>query len=263
MAVTGFIGGKPTFLNMIQGAGASANLDFCLDAAAGASYDGTSQTWVDLTGNGNSFFRGATSGSEASDPTFSGTANKRSSAEKFTFDTGDFFRETAGHTFAESWHKENGVATILGVATRPSGGTNFIPFANSGGLSPGVVFQLSASGSNIALVLLVVGELIQTSVFGPGLFDAPVFFAVAWDAAVGTDGITFQINGTRQTGPSTYGAPIGTSNSSVPYQIGAADAITSANGSEAFCLAAWTRRLSNTELDAIYAKLKKRYTTLP
>jgi hypothetical protein len=50
---------NPTFLQMIEAIGADSGLDFCLDAAAAASWPGSGQTWFDLTGNGHNFFRGS------------------------------------------------------------------------------------------------------------------------------------------------------------------------------------------------------------
>ncbi len=73
----------------------TANLQLHLDAGDAASYDGSSQTWEDLTVNGFDFFRGTDGTGEASDPTFNGVSGDKSSSEYFSFDGGDFFTVTA------------------------------------------------------------------------------------------------------------------------------------------------------------------------
>lgn len=99
-------------INVIKRLGLTTDLQLCLDAGDLASYDGSSQTWTDASGNGNSFFRGLTSGATATDPTFNGTSGRQSAAEYFSFDGGDGFFQSAAHTFANSWHKDNATFTV-------------------------------------------------------------------------------------------------------------------------------------------------------
>lgn len=70
-----FAGGGTSLINTLSNLGLLTNLKLCLDAGDLNSYDGSSQTWKDLSGNGTDFYRGATSGSEASDPTFNPVGN--------------------------------------------------------------------------------------------------------------------------------------------------------------------------------------------
>lgn len=53
----------------------TAAFDLCIDAGDDNSYNGTSQTWSDVSGNGNDWYRGSNGTTEASlDPVFVGTA---------------------------------------------------------------------------------------------------------------------------------------------------------------------------------------------
>jgi hypothetical protein len=255
------------FYQMIQAIGADANLDFCLDAASIDSYIGSGQSWLDLSGNGNNFYRGATVNAEASDPTFNGIAGDLSSAEYFGLDGGDHFNETAAHTFAETWHKNNGAFTIAGIAQKPTGSTFSPIFSNNNGFNTnGTYTSLTTSGSsNLTLQLFIISggfsALNLTQSMGD-LAGSVVFFAISIDESVGANGLTFQANATRFKATSTY-ASTGTNASAYSYKVGGTQGASSANGTRFYCTAGWSRRLSDTELDDLYEKLKVRYTTLP
>lgn len=76
-------------ISNMQSVVSSAKFD--VDATLSASYDGTSQTWANfISDTSYDFYLGATSGSEASDPTFNGTAGAADAY--FSTDGGDFFR---------------------------------------------------------------------------------------------------------------------------------------------------------------------------
>lgn len=64
-------------------------LKLCLDAGDTASYSGSGQQWLDVSGNASHFYRGAGSGSEGSDPTFVGPAGNNTAY--FSVDGGDNF----------------------------------------------------------------------------------------------------------------------------------------------------------------------------
>jgi len=98
----------PGFLGDLDKAGiAGSNIEMCLDAGALESY-ASGQTWTDLTGNGNDFYRGETSGATASDPTHNGTPGDLSSSEYWTFDGSDWFSRVGGNTtFLNTLHHNN------------------------------------------------------------------------------------------------------------------------------------------------------------
>jgi hypothetical protein len=86
----------PAFMPGIMWARSVGSVDYVtnglvtyLDASNGASYPGSGQTWTDIGGGGNNFLLGATSSSEASDPTFnSGTPSY------FSFAGGQWFTQS-------------------------------------------------------------------------------------------------------------------------------------------------------------------------
>lgn len=116
-----FVPGAPTLYSMIVHAGLTSGLHICLDAADPASYDGSSQTWTDRSGNSTDFFRGATSGSEATDPTFNGTSRVYTNGTYFSVDGGDYFRKAAANSTAiNNLHKNNAAFTLLWFMRTPS-----------------------------------------------------------------------------------------------------------------------------------------------
>ena len=92
----------PTMYQLLQQLQLTTNLNLCVDAGDISSYDGSSQTWTDRAA-GNNLFRGTTSGSEAENPTFVGTAGTPTAY--FSFDGGDYFISSTSPTYANGWSK--------------------------------------------------------------------------------------------------------------------------------------------------------------
>jgi hypothetical protein len=126
--------------------GYSPNL--VLDAGDAASYS-SGQKWLDVSGNGYDFFRGASASSEGSDPTFNGTPGGLSASEYWSFDASDFFRyDTTNETWMNALHQNNAAFTI-GFAMYISGANDaygFFGTASAGG-SPTGVFMRTDSGT--------------------------------------------------------------------------------------------------------------------
>ena len=95
-----FAAPEANFYQDIVDASLTSGLQLCLDAGSASSYDGSSQKWLDLSGNGQDFFRGADGSATTDDPTFNGSAGGLSSSEYFSLDGGDFFRYDAANTAA-------------------------------------------------------------------------------------------------------------------------------------------------------------------
>lgn len=94
-----------TLAELITDTGITA--DLILDAGDANSYNGSSQTWTDLSGSGNHWYRGTSSGSDSTDPTFVGISGDLSSY--FSFDGGDYFTLVSGSNPAvfQTFHKNN------------------------------------------------------------------------------------------------------------------------------------------------------------
>jgi len=146
--------------------GQSANLQTALDAGDSSSYT-SGQSWLDLSGNGQDFFLGTTSGSEASDPTFNGTAGLLSPLEYFGHDGGDFFTyDTTNETWMENIHKDNAAFTLYfvfmmgveltnqalaGTCTFGASSSGFMMNITSGSNSPNLIVRDGAGGGALSI----------------------------------------------------------------------------------------------------------------
>ncbi len=252
--------GPRTFQQMIEETFGTSGLDFVLDAADGASYDGSSQTWVD-THSTNDFFRGATVAAEASDPTFNGVAGAMTDAEYFSFDGGDFFRETAAHTFAENWHKDNAAFTLVAVFW-PLAHTGIQALFNTTSITdaPGLSWNLDASELLHLEVSNASAAVLDINTVGAISVSAWNFLAVALNEATGANGATLQIGATQSSFTSTYTAP-SAAGSGLPYEIaGEGGTRRPVSGSRLACMAGWSRRLSDGELSALRSALQQRFS---
>jgi hypothetical protein len=108
----------------IRACGLGSNLLACYDFGDAACYPGTGQTIFDLTANDIDLALGATTGVEASDPTFHGVAGRLSDEEYFEFDGGDFFRLIAASNPArvDAMHKANAIISMATVIRMDEGG---------------------------------------------------------------------------------------------------------------------------------------------
>lgn len=250
-------------IDQITALGLTSGLQLCLDAGDATSYT-SGQTWTDRSGNGNSFFRGTTSASQATDPTFNGVAGGASSSEYWSFDGGDYFRETAGHTFANGWHKNNAALTLVGYLYPVGSAAQQFIFSDdvfTGSSAAGINFYQDAEDQLHLFVANDSGStVLNVETPGPFNLNAWNFFAAALDESVGTNGGTLQINADQHSFTSTYSSP-SASDPDDPLTIGAAGSaeVPMASGSRLNSLAAWNRRLSTTELNDLYNATKSKF----
>jgi hypothetical protein len=126
VAVPPFID-HPTMSQILTTLGLTTNLRLVLDASDAASYT-SGQSWLDRSGNGYDFFRGADGSATASDPTFNGIAGGRTSSEYWSFDGGDYFTyDSANESWMSNYNKNNATGTIIawlytGAASSPTAG---------------------------------------------------------------------------------------------------------------------------------------------
>lgn len=251
--------GPLSFQQMIEAAIGTSSLDFVLDAGDSASYDGSSQTWVD-THSTNDFYSGATSGVEGSDLEWSGEAGRKSSAEYFSFGGNDWFTETAAHTFAEAWHKDNGAFTLVAVFWPVLDTNSQYLFINcTPEVGRGVGFGLNDTEKLRLIVEATSLTALTLETAGSVTVDAWNFVAVALNEATGAAGATMQIGATQSSFTSTYNTPAATG-SDQPYHIGDHQGNRLNTGSRLACIAGWSRRLSDAELTALRTALQARFT---
>lgn len=131
------------------------NLRICLDAGDSLSYNtavAPERWWNRATpANEDSFYRGATSGAEASDPTFNGTAGNRSSNEYFSFDGADYFKlSNTQPSWVDNMHKDNAKCSIACWFWQPNTSSNKCLLSSSSAANTGMLFitqGVDASGS--------------------------------------------------------------------------------------------------------------------
>lgn len=254
---------RPKFLHgIIKEVLGSTNLNFVLDAADLTSYDGSSQTWTDVVG-GNNMFRGTTSGADASDPTFNGTAGQPTESTYFSVDGGDWFKETAAHTFDDNWHKNNGAFTVLAVVYMTNTATIRGIWSNGAiGVSPGVNLRVSAtetvtlrhSTADATVEALVSAATVPT--------DAWSMLAMTFDEA--TTAASIIINATAEAFvPTASTATAASGNIRIGAESDTPDQ-PMASGERIACVAGWSTKVSDANIALIYNRLKsRRFTSLP
>ncbi len=255
-------GGNQTLYQIINGLGLTTNLELCLDAGDSASYNSSVQTvrWLDTGGLGYDFFRGATSSSEATDPTFNGTAGGLSSSEFWSFDGGDYFTyDTTNETWMNNLHKDNAIYTLFFVFDYVA--SNNQALFSTRGSNQGINFR--RNGANQLAIDVFnnssVGNLtaVSTATTNTGWNIG----AVSINETAGTG--VFMLNGSTETFTSTYTGTVSTSNVTSTTKIATratAAALTAVNGSKMACFSAWEgTALTATNLTDIYNGIKGRF----
>lgn len=255
--------GQTELIHAIRRCGLTSGLQLCLDAGDAASYS-SGQSWLDTSGNGYDFFRGATSGAEASDPTFNGTAGQRASTNYWSFDGGDFFRlALANPSWVNDLHKDNAKFTLMTWIYFPdiTSGTPTIFGTNAATSNPGVIWYFDTAERHLFQVTHGTGAalLIYTS---PSIaIGAWHLFAVSIDEAVGANGAFVYVDGVGTNWTSTYTTPSAAAATSTA-EIGAAGSAASPlpNTTRLGMFAAWSGvALTQTQLNALYQTTRGRY----
>lgn len=257
--------GHPTALGIVSGLGLATNLKLCLDAGDANSYAGGA-SWLDTAGSGYDFFRGTTSGADATDPTFAGTSGKRTSSEYFSSDGGDLFTyDTTNETWMNNIHKDNALWTfafwyysaVTGVA-RGLAGTD-------GGSSATIGFDLFiTAGANSPRILIADGSGSNALDYNPGgaiTASAWNFLGFSVDETDATTGARIVRNGSATTTAGTYATP-SASNATYTLQLGGRGNSVQpyGNGDRMGMVWAWEgTALTTTNLSDIYTASRTRY----
>ena len=240
----------------------ATNLKVCLDAADLTSYGGSGQSWVDLSGNTEDFFLGATSGSEASDPTFTGTAGYRTAGSYFAQDGGDFFRyKTTNAAWMQTLHKDNAIFTACFWFYPATLGNAIWGTLGSTSGNTGVRYGFSADGTATLFVLKAGTSELTQAVVSTITANAWNFVGISLNEATGSGGLIIRTNGNTETFTSTYASPT-TNSASFTMEIGAGGnaLIPLANGSRFAQAAIWQgTALSSTDLANLYAATRVRF----
>jgi len=103
----------PTLKNVLVNLGLTTNLKLCLDSGDISGYV-SGQSWLDTSGGGYDFFRGADINASTDDPTFNGVSGSVTKNEYFSYDGGDFFQyDTTNESWMDNLHKNNAIFSIV------------------------------------------------------------------------------------------------------------------------------------------------------
>jgi hypothetical protein len=256
---------KVNFLTLLTSLSLTTNLKLLLDAGDSSSYT-SGQKWLDRSGGGYDFFLGTTSGAEASDPTFKGTAGGESTSEYWSFDGGDRFQyDTTNETWMQDLHKDSAVWSAamwfywpssteqtlfgdVGVLT-PTGVQAFIDTIATGpghgNDGPGTGVPNLRVGNAAGVALLTANT---NGRFTAGRWN---FFGLRLNESAGTG--AFVCNGMEDTFTSTYSSPAA-GNAGSTFQLGGVDGGTALpSGSRMAFVAIWQgTALTTAQLNSIY-----------
>lgn len=212
--------GNDSLIDIITGLSLTSGLKVCLDAGDGDSYT-TGQSWLDTSGNGYDFFRGATSSETTDDPTFNGAPGDLSIAEFWAFDGGDKFRyDTTNETWMQNLHKDNATFTVLmGIYPATVSGSNGI--FGTAPSSANVGCRLYLSSDNLRFI--VSGDsgstVIDDSSSGGATALTWNILGMSLNESAGATGRVFFVNGAESAGSATYTSP-STSSAGFAMEIG-------------------------------------------
>lgn len=250
---------KSTLLQAVQSAGLTSNLQLCLDASDPASYT-SGQSWLDRSGNGDDFFLGTTSGSDATDPTYVAGGV----ASYFSGDGGDLFTyDTTNETWMQNIHKDNALWSALFGFYKTASTDSLSGTASTGLGKIGFKLQFTSdkltidieNGGGSALVKQADSSSASSAwhIAGCSINEAGGNVSFLYG-----DGGYLQVSSSN-TFDAAYSGPSASSASFV-MQLCALGNSTSpmANGSRiAFC-AFWSSALTKANFDTLYASLRGR-----
>lgn len=255
---------RNNFFSAIWALGQYHDLKLCLDAGVMSSYDGSAQSWLDVSGNGYDFFRGASGASAGDDPTFNGVVGGLSGLEFFSFDGGDYFTyHSANEAWMDNLHKASAKFTLLFIHYVPSlGGFRWLvgDYQN----------DLAKVGMQIVLVTTDKVRISVSNGSGGAAVltnDSSFSLAVGWhmtaisiDAAAGY-GFSFD-NVAYSPFTATYSSPSAGS-AAHTLQLGAAgnNAAPLPSASRLAAVAAWEGRALNlAEVTRLYQGIRQRFS---
>lgn len=262
-------GGGVTLMSALTTASLTTNLKLCLDAGDVSSYDPSVQTdkWLDRSGAGYDFYRGSGTGSDAADPTFTGSAGVLGSY--WALDGGDYFTyDTTNEAWMQTLHKNSAVFSLVAFYYQDGASDSIGFFANSGGGIPTTGIRINI---DLATLLLTVSNASSDALFV--VTDSALsangwhMIGISLTEATGSGGGFFYTDGAynqvsaSDTFNSTYASP-SASNATTTTQIcayGGGSEPASA-GQRLGCMAVWQgTALTKANMDTIWAAMRGRF----
>lgn len=208
----GAIGGVRSrrLVNVIGKLGLASGLKLCLDAGDAASASSaTAAKWVDVSGNGDDFWRGTSVSSESTDPTFNGSVGATSKNEYWSFDGADVFTyDTTNETWMNALYGDSAKFSLAAWVYFPSLTATW-RLINTNVVGAGISVDLFSADDDISVS--VKNNAAETVFTANGLLT-PMNIAAGWnfiglsvDEAANT--IRGVRNATQVSGTCTYSNP--------------------------------------------------------
>jgi hypothetical protein len=254
-------------LYVARALGLTGGLKLALDAGAAASYGGSGQSWLDLSGNGTDFFLGADGSATATDPTFSGSSGRVSGGEYWSFDGGDYFTyDSANETWMEAIHKDGARFTFLMWVYKAATGVNqgLIGTSRNNVADTGFVLSVITNERLQFIAEGNAGAAVLSIDSGSGLTVPAGQWAlvgISLDEATGANGAAFFVNGATSTWSSTYTSPSsGAATNTLKIAARGNAGFPLSNTSRLAAVWAWEgRALSEGEMRAVFDATRGRF----
>jgi len=254
---------KRDMKEIITGLGLSSNLKLCLDAGDSASYT-SGQSWLDRSGGGYDFFRGADGSATATDPTFNGSAGGLSASEYWSFDGGDYFTyDTTNETWMENLHKSGAQFTVL-MWVYPTATDNRFLYATCRATTAEIGILIRLNNRLELRVFNGIGGTVRSADSTAGLVVTNTWqlIGVSLDSGDASTGCKLFSNGTTETFSGAYGSP-SASSASYTTKIGANGAGTGAwmaNDSRLAVVACWDGvALTQAQMGNVFTATRGRF----
>lgn len=252
-------GSQPTLLQAIQGAGLTANLKLCLDAGDLASY-ASGQTWADRSGNAVDFYRGTTSGSDATDPTFNGVAGNLSQNEYWSFDGGDYFTLVSGAnpSWVQPFHKDGATFTAM-FGFYPQNGANHYLMGDAG--LPGFAVRCGGVSNGQPGLLVYNGASVLLTANATALMNIAAWniFGVSVSENGGASAGIWSVNSTTETFNPSYASPSASSAGTTLKIAQSGGGNPLQPGERLAWVAVWDSALSAVQMQSIFAQTRGRF----
>lgn len=254
---------KLTLPNALRRLGLIGNCKLMLDPADAASYS-SGQTWSDISGQGNDFYCGATSGSSTDDPTYVGTSGDLAGSTYWSFDSGDFFTLASGSnpTFLRDMHKAAAKGTVASWVWPASFASNQGIIGTSAANTANHGFEIRIPTNGQPNLVTRAGGTVPINKSTATALTAAAwnFVGMSFDEAGGAAASAWVINGKAEAFNGAATSPSST-NASYPVQIGA-----SGNGATAMVatgriglVAVWDVPIGAASLCAFFDETRTRY----
>lgn len=251
-----------TMREVIHGLGLNSNLKLCLDAGDNACVASASQAaWLDASGGGYDFNRGASSASSSDDPTFTGTPGGRSSSDYYALDGGDYFSyDSSNESWMNAIGQDSAIFTMAGwvymtANTKALAGTDDPSVSNSSWQ-----FVVTSGTKLLFRAFNATGDAVNLTSTANFPLSAWTFFAVSVNESAGTGFL--QINSTQESKTTTYTSPLAPG-SAVPMKIAAVGdgTLQPASGSRYGAYLAWQggTNLSTTQASVLFDATRGKY----